>query len=123
MSEQKRTLVIGASDNPTRYSYRAIEMLTNDGHDFVPMGVKKKTVKGKTILPPLAEVTEDIHTVTLYINPTLQKPYFNFITDLEPKRVIFNPGTENPKLYKLLQRHDIEVVNACTLVMISTGQY
>lgn len=119
---QKKTLVLGASDNPERYSYLAVKKLTAHQHPVVAVGRKETTIgniKVETALQPQA----DIDTVTLYLNPVAQKEYYDYILSLQPKRIIFNPGTENDELYDLAKANNIEPVEACTLVMLSTGQY
>lgn len=118
----KKTLIIGASPDPSRYAYKAAHMLKRFNHDFVNVGIKKGEVAGIEIEKP-GVIHDDIDTVTLYIGPALQPQYHDYILDTKPKRVIFNPGTENFELEKLLDRHGIEPVRACTLVMLSTGQY
>lgn len=119
---QKKTLVLGASDNPERYSYLAVKKLMAHQHPVVAIGRKATTIgniKVETALQPQA----DIDTVTLYLNPTAQKEYYDYILSLKPKRIIFNPGTENDELYDLAKANHIEPVEACTLVMLGTGQY
>ena len=118
----KKTLIIGATPNPTRYAYRAAQMLKSKGHDIVNVGIKKGEVAGVAIEKPEV-IHEDIHTITLYIGPDLQDQYHDYILNTNPKRVIFNPGTENDKLEVLLKENGIEPVEACTLVLLSTGQY
>lgn len=118
----KKTLIIGATPNPTRYAYRAAQLLKSKGHDIVNVGIKNGEVAGVEIEKPEA-VHEDIHTITLYIGPDLQDQYHDYILNTNPKRVIFNPGTENDKLEVLLKENGIEPVEACTLVLLSTGQY
>lgn len=118
----KKTLIIGASPNPLRYAYRAAQMLTGKGHDIVNVGVKSGSVAGVEIEKPDV-VHKDIHTVTLYIGPPLQPQYYDYILETNPKRVVFNPGTENPELENLLISNGIQPVEACTLVLLSTGQY
>lgn len=120
----KPTLVIGASNNPSRYAYKAVDFLkSNNFHPIFPMGVKKGEVLGIEMIPPKTKIDEDIHTVTLYVNPMLQKEYYDYIIDLKPNRVIFNPGTENEEFSQQLNKNGIETINACTLVMINTNQY
>lgn len=124
MQKGKKTVVLGASPNPSRYSYIAADMLTEFGHEVVPVGLKKGSVFGKEIqdirnLP----VVDDVDTVTLYIGPANQQTLFDYIPKLKPKRVIFNPGTENPALEKSLEAQGIETIEACTLVMLRTRQY
>ena len=118
----KRTLIIGASTNPMRYSYKAANMLKGKGHEIINVGIKKGAVAGVDI-EPQGDVHQDVHTVTLYIGPALQPGYYDYIIQTQPKRVIFNPGTENDELELLLRENGIEAVEACTLVLLSTGQY
>lgn len=120
--ESKKTMVIGASENPQRYSYLATEKLKLFGHEVVAIANKKGIINGTPIITERPLLT-DIDTVTLYINPALQKAYYDYIISLQPKRIIFNPGTENEELYDLVKAHHIQAIEACTLVMLSTGQY
>lgn len=122
MKNFKKTLVIGASDNPSRYSYLAINKLKRYDHDVVAIGRKQGTVAGVDITTEM-EPFEDVDTVTLYINPTLQPAYYNYILSLKPRRIIFNPGTENNELEALANENGISALQACTLVMLSTNQY
>lgn len=118
----KKTLVIGASTNPNRYSYLAIQKLVSAKQPVVAIGLKKGVVEGvefETEKLPF----EDIDTVTLYIGAKHQPEYYHYIVSLQPKRVIFNPGTENPEFYTILKENNIEVEVACTLVLLSTNQY
>jgi uncharacterized protein len=118
----KKTVVLGASTNPSRYSFLAINKLMANGHAVIAIGNKKGTVKGVEIRLDLT-IHEDIDTITLYLNPTNQKPYYDYILAIKPKRIIFNPGTENEELEQLAQAAGIATIEACTLVMLSTGQY
>ncbi|MEJ7557659.1 MAG: CoA-binding protein [Pedobacter sp.] len=118
----KKTLIIGATTNTTRYAYKAAQMLKSKGHDIVNVGIKKGEVAGVEIEKP-ETIHEGIHSITLYIGPDLQDQYHDYILQTNPKRVIFNPGTENDKLEELLKENGIEPVEACTLVLLSTGQY
>ncbi|MDB5252930.1 MAG: CoA-binding protein [Flaviaesturariibacter sp.] len=118
----KKTVVLGASDNPSRYSYLAVRKLTAHQHPVVAIGRKKGSVAGVEIGTE-TEPAADVDTVTLYLNPTNQKPYYDYILGLKPKRIIFNPGTENEELMDRAEEAGIEPVVACTLVMLSTGQY
>lgn len=118
----KKTLVLGASLNPDRYSYLAINRLVNHEHRVEAVGLKKGEVAGVEISVE-KEDFEDIDTVTLYLNSKRQVEYYDYILSLKPKRVIFNPGTENPELYKILERNNIEYEEACTLVLLGTNQY
>ncbi|HMJ47449.1 MAG TPA: CoA-binding protein [Ferruginibacter sp.] len=118
----KKTLVLGASQNPARYSYLAIQRLRAHGHPVIAIGRRKGVVKDTEIITEaVAEV--GIDTVTLYLNPTNQKQYYDYILSLKPSRIIFNPGTENEELEKLAQKNHIKAQEACTLVLLSTGQY
>jgi len=118
-----KTLVLGASPNPERYSYLAVQRLTVYGHEVVPVGIRKNSsIEGLPILLGQPHF-EDIHTITLYLNPKRQEAYYDYLLSLKPKRVIFNPGTENAYLIKLLKENGIEAVIACTLVMLSTEQF
>lgn len=118
----KKTVVLGASDNPTRYSFLAVEKLNRYGHPVVAIG-KKEGLVGSTKVTKERPDEKDVDTVTLYLNPQLQKQYYDYILSLHPKRIIFNPGTENDELYSLAKENGIEPVEACTLVMLGTGQY
>lgn len=122
MAASKKTLVMGASSNPDRYAYKAIKMLQRFGHSVVAVGKKEDEVDGLKIEKQQIPF-ESVDTVTLYLNPMNQKQYYDYIVGLKPKRVIFNPGTENPELYTLLRQNDIEIEVACTLVLLSTNQY
>ena len=118
----KKTLVLGASGNPQRYSYLAMERLQQGGHPVVAIGKKKASVNGIDIGTE-QQPANDIDTVTLYLNPAHQKAYYNYILSLKPKRIIFNPGTENKELEALASANGIQPVEACTLVLLSTGQF
>ena len=117
-----KTLVIGASINPERYAYKAVNLLVKNEIEVVPMGVKPGLVANLSIVSPLI-VQFNIHTITLYIGASKQEPYFDFILKINPKRVLFNPGTENPKLANLLNEKGIVWENACTLILLSTNHY
>lgn len=117
-----KTLVIGASENPSRYAYSAIQALLQKGHSLIALGKQKGQVNSVEIKTEMPTTTK-VDTVTLYINPQLQKKYEDFLIDLNPRRVIFNPGTENSDLQNRLENAGIETLNACTLVLLSTNQY
>ncbi len=118
----KTTLVLGASLNPSRYSNLAINRLVNYGHSVNAVGLKTGVVAGVAISTE-KEKFENIDTVTLYLNPKRQEEYYDYIISLKPKRVIFNPGTENPEFYEMLRKNNIETEVACTLVLLGTNQY
>jgi predicted CoA-binding protein len=122
MSDKKLTVVLGASPNPNRYSYLAVSRLTAKGHPVLAIG-KREAQIGNTPITKEHPVPADVDTVTLYMNPALQQEYYDYILQLQPKRIIFNPGTENDELATLASSKGIEPVEACTLVLLSTGQY
>ena len=122
MESNKKTLVLGASDNPARYSFRAVHMLKNHGHAVVPVGIRKGQVAGLDIHTD-RPAEGDIDTVTLYVGPQNQPAWYDYILELKPKRILFNPGTENPELERLAQQRGILTEEACTLVLLSIGQY
>lgn len=120
--KNKKTLVLGASAKPDRYAFKAITALVAQGQSVLAIGQNTGVVAGTKIYTktiPLA----NIHTVTLYINPARQRDYYNYIIEASPKRVIFNPGTENPEFYQLLELNNIKTEVACTLVLLATNQY
>lgn len=118
----KKTLVLGASANPDRYSFLAVNKLVKNNHPVVAIGKRIGKV-GEIEIETWQKPIDDIDTVTLYLNPENQKPYYDYILSLHPKRIIFNPGTENEELYNLAKKHNIKVMEACTLVLLSTSQY
>ena len=118
----KKTLVLGASENPSRYAYLAAKRLLDAGHPVVLIGARSGHVLEQPILTD-HPVLEHIHTVTLYLNPKHQEEYEDYIVALEPARVIFNPGTENPDFMDRLEEAGVEVLPACTLVMLSAGMF
>ncbi len=119
-----RTLILGASTNPARYSYMAAQMLDDAGVDFIPVGRKRGLIFGKDILDIRERpVFDDIHTVTLYIGTRNLQEWFDYILELDPIRLIFNPGTENDVLADLAKKQGIIVEYACTLTMITVGTY
>ncbi len=118
----KKTLILGASTNPQRYSYLALNSLLSHHHPVVAVGKQKGELRGIPISAG-KDIVEGIDTVTLYLNPANQEQYYDYILNLNPKRIIFNPGTENPVLAGLAKNKGIKTLEACTLVMLSTGQY
>ena len=117
-----KTLVIGASENPERYSNKAIRALLSHHHEVVALGIKKGSVEGVPFHTE-KEQFENVDTVTLYIGPRNQPEYYSYIIGLKPRRVIFNPGTENPEFIAQLESAGIYPEIACTLVLLSTGQF
>jgi predicted CoA-binding protein len=120
----KKTVIIGATTNQSRYAYLAAEMLQEYKQEFVPVSIKRGSVLGKEILDLRSQPSiENVDTITLYINPQHQKEWYDYFFKLKPKRVIFNPGTENPELEKSLENKGIQALEACTLVMLRSGQF
>ena len=117
-----RTLVIGASVNPDRYSHKVVLKLLDSGIKVIPMGINRGNIADLVIVRPF-EKQKNIHTVSIYIKPEVQKEYYKYIINLQPKRVLFNPGTENPIFSQILQKHNIYWENSCSLVLLSTNQY
>lgn len=120
----KKTVLVGATPNPARYAYVAAGRLTGSGHEWVPLGIKKGVIFGKEILdirtrPPIS----DVDTVTLYIGPDHQREWYDYLLSLKPRRILFNPGAENPEFEKMAAARGIEAEEACTLVLLRTGQY
>jgi predicted CoA-binding protein len=118
----KKTLVLGASANPQRYSYLAINRLRNLNHPVVGIGKRVGKVSDIEIGAEQKPI-DDVDTVTLYLSAANQKQYYDYILSLHPKRIIFNPGAENDELYAMAQQNGIKPMEACTLVLLSTGQY
>lgn len=118
----KKTVVIGASDNPQRYAYKATIALQRHNHEVIPVGIHDGEINGIKIIKGKVDIF-NVDTVTLYVGPKHQSFWYDFVIGLKPKRVIFNPGTENPEFEKLLKQNGIETIEACTLVMLSIGNY
>lgn len=122
METNKTTLILGATTNPSRYAYLAAHQLVNHGHKIINVGIKTGEVAGVNI-EVASTIHQNIDTITLYIGPSHQPQLYNYIIATKPKRIIFNPGTENPELENLAQQNGIETLEACTLVLLSTKQY
>lgn len=122
MNEQKKTVVLGASDNPERTSYLAVQKLVAKQHPVIAIGRKAATV-GVTNIITEHPVVENVHTIILYLSASNQQPYYDYILSLYPKRIIFNPGAENEELYDLAKANGIKPLEACTLTMLATNQY
>ncbi|WP_073097741.1 CoA-binding protein [Cyclobacterium lianum] len=123
-NKEKKTVIVGASPNPSRYAFTAARMLKDREVPIVPVGIKKGEVFGEEIKnlrekPPV----EDVHTVTLYIGPQNQPEWYGYILSLNPKRMIFNPGTENQEFMEMAKNQGVEVLAACSLVLLQTGQF
>ena len=122
MIKNKKTLVLGATTKPERYAFKAVNMLVDKGHSVLALGQNAGEVAGVKIQTKSIPL-KNIDNVNLYLNPTLQRDYYNYIVEAKPKSVIVNPGTENPEFYQLLKLNDIKVEVACTLVLLATNQY
>lgn len=118
-----KTVIIGASDKPERYSYKALNMLQAYGHDVALVHPHLKLIEGLPVADRLSAVAGPVDTITMYVNASLSDPMEAEILSARPRRVIFNPGTENPRLEKNLSASGIHVEIACTLVLLQTGQY
>lgn len=118
----KRTIVLGATPDSTRFAYKAAHMLVQYGHEIIPVGIKKGEVAGQPIRND-QPIIEGVDTIALYIGPKNQPQLYDYILKIKPKRIIFNPGTENDELIVLAQENNIQVVEGCTLVMLSVGTY
>ncbi|WP_297334813.1 CoA-binding protein [Algoriphagus sp.] len=119
-----KTLIVGATTNPGRYAHYAASLFFERQMEFIPIGIKKGKVFGKEILDLKSKpALSDIHTITMYIGPQHQEEWMDYLLSLNPKRIIFNPGTENPDFFNKAKAKGVEVVPACTLVMLRTGQF
>jgi hypothetical protein len=118
----KKNLVLGASLKPERYSHQAVLLLRSYGHEVAALGLREGSI-GDVTVQKGKPVLEGIDTVTLYLNPQRQPEFYDYLMALHPRRIIFNPGTENPELIRLAQHRGIETEIACTLVMLRTGQF
>jgi len=120
----KKTVIIGATTNPSRYAYLAAGMLTEYKHEIIPIGIKKGEVFGTAILDINQKpAVSNVDTITLYIGPQHQPEHYDYILSLQPRRVIFNPGTENSEFEKMVEESGAEACEACTLVLLRSGQY
>ena len=120
--ENKKTLVIGASPKPERFAYKAVTLLNKNNIPVIALGIRNGTISDIEIIKEKLPF-EDIHTVSLYVGAKRQNEYYNYILRLKPKRIIFNPGTENYELAQLAKENNIETIEDCTLVMLNTGNF
>lgn len=120
--DMKKTLVLGATPNPSRTAYTAVHMLKTYNHPIVPVGIKQGEVGGMPIINS-KDIQPEVDTITMYIGASNQKEWYDYILGTKPKRIIFNPGAENPELEQLAAEKGIKTENACTLVMLRSGQY
>lgn len=117
-----KTLVLGASTNPTRFSYKAVKSLLRHNTEVVAVGRRAGEIEGIEI-HNTPRPFNDIHTILIYLNTENQKAYYKYMLGLNPKRIIFNPGAENPEFAAMAEKSKIEVVNDCSVVMINTDKY
>ncbi|MBT8286759.1 MAG: CoA-binding protein [Flavobacteriaceae bacterium] len=117
-----KTLVFGASLKSDRISNMAVHRLLRYGEEVVAFGIKGGSIAGVEIRTTLEEIDE-IDTVTLYVGAKRQKPYYDYLVRLNPRRIIFNPGTENPEFYRILHKHDIMIDVSCSLTLLATNKY
>jgi len=121
--KKQKVAILGASDNPGRYSHKAFVLLREHGHTVIPVHPAGKVIEGVPSVKSLGEITEPVDTLTMYVSPNISEKLENAILQLKPARIIFNPGTENPELQRKCAEQGIDVVTACTLVMLRTGQF
>jgi predicted CoA-binding protein len=122
LAERKKTLVLGASPNPVRFSYKAVKSLLRNDQEVVAVGFKEGLIEDEKILVGMPPV-EGVQTVSVYIGSSRQADYYDYIISLKPERVIFNPGTVNPEFMARLKREGIEPVAECMLVLLNEGKY
>ena len=115
-----KVMVLGASPNKQRFSHTCVESLIRCGYEVIPVGIKPGEINGKEIISGKPNV-KDLHTITIYLNHRNQEEYYDYIINQNPRRIIFNPGAENPHLKELAQNNNIKVVEDCTLVMLNSG--
>jgi hypothetical protein len=119
----QKVAILGASEKPDRYAYKAFQMLKEYGHVPVPVSPNLKSLESMPVVSSLKEISEPIDTLTMYVGPAISTRLQNEILSLKPKRVIFNPGSENPSLERELEKSGIQVMEACTLVLLRTNQF
>ena len=118
-----KVAVIGASNKPHRYSYQAVVLLKEKGHEVYPVHQRIKDIEGIQVYPSINDIKDFIDTVTLYVNAEVSNTLGKDIIAKNPRRIIFNPGAENPELESKAREKGIIIINACTLVMLKTGQF
>jgi predicted CoA-binding protein len=121
---KNKTVIVGATPNEGRYAFLAARMLKEFNHDFVPLGIREGSVEGRPILDIRTQPKiEGVDTITLYLSPRHQPAYYDYLIGLKPRRIIFNPGTENPEFMTLAEQHGVIAEQACTLVLLRSHQY
>jgi predicted CoA-binding protein len=121
--KHQNIVILGASENPDRYSYKAFQMLKQSGYAVIPVSPKLKELEGSLVAGSLKEIKEPVDTLTMYVSPEKSSQMTEEILSLKPRRVIFNPGSENPELREKLQKDGVRVIEACTLVLLRTHQF
>lgn len=119
----KKCVVLGASDNPERYSYKALKMLSEHGYDVIPVHPQLENIEGFRVVKDLGDIRDSVYTLTVYVGPARIAPLIDGIVKLNPERVILNPGTESDELKSALKKAAIPFIEACTLVLLRTGQF
>lgn len=119
----KTVVLLGASNKTDRYSYKALHMLIENGYEVIPVNPVLDDIDGVVVKHSISEISQPVHTVTLYLNPSRLEPVVDEIIKLKPKRVIFNPGTESPEAQERMAENGIETIEACTLVLLRTGRF
>ena len=122
MENSRKTIVLGATPRAGRYAYAAVQQLLQKGHEVIPLGIREGEIDGLPIQHGQPMI-DDVDTVTVYLNVAHQRPYYDYLLKLRPRRIIFNPGAENPELARLASAEGIEVESACTLVLLAYGGY
>jgi len=117
-----KTLVVGASPNSARYSFKAVRLLKRYNHEVIPLGIRDGKIDDLHIIKGKPEIS-GIHTITLYVGPARQTEYYDYLLGIKPKRIIFNPGTENAEFINLAEKQGIETIQNCTLVMLNSDLY
>lgn len=122
-SPAQRVVIVGASDKPDRYAHMALTLLRRHGHEVVPVHPRLTEIEGVPVVSDLSDITGAVDTVTMYVGPAISSGLVDKLIALRPQRVIFNPGSENPELADSLESAGIAVEEACTLVLLNTGQF
>lgn len=120
---KERVVIVGASNNPERYSHRALLLIRKHGHEVVPVHPKLAEIEGISVVADLGLISDPVDTVTMYVGPAISAGLQDKLIALNPRRVIFNPGAENASLADALQKAGIGCEEACTLVLLNTGQF
>jgi len=112
---------MGASPDPTRFSHKAVKLLQRHGYEVIPVGRRNGSIAGISIRHFDEQISEPVHTLSLYLSPKIQKKFYDYMVNLQPQRIIFNPGTENAELEEIMRRKGVEIVKNCNLIMLHQG--